>query len=245
MHHRRGHRSHRRQHARGVLLRDHPDPLPQPLSLALPQPFWCTGGVRRAYPEFRHHRGFSAHPLANKLNLLPSIRPKGLGDPWKPGSSFPPLRCEAAPGALDSPLGIFDMPLGDFVEPGTRPRPLAIGRVTRLGFGILLGFAFTWNLLSYRVLTDSDFPLNTYWIGVVIAWWYSSDLVVVGFGLRWGRWPQFAAIAAVLALVVADLVAYGEIWDLPLAWAVFLYTEFVFGFFAISFVLAAALAVPG
>ena len=137
------------------------------------------------------------------------------------------------------------MPLGDFAEPGTTPRPLAIGRVTRLAFGVLLGAAFIWNLLSYTDLTDSDFPLNTYWIAVAAAWWYSPDLVVVGFGHRWGRRPQAAALAAVLALVVVDLVAYGEIWDVPLAWAVFLYTEFVLGFFAISFVLAAALAVPG
>ena len=137
------------------------------------------------------------------------------------------------------------MPLGDFAEPGTTPRPLAIGRVTRLGFGMLLGSVFTWNLLDYTEQTGSDFPQSGYWIGVVFAWWYSSDLVVVGFGRRWGRWPQVAALLAVLALVMVDLVAYGEIWDLPLAWAVFLYTEFVLGFFAISFLLAAALAVPG
>lgn len=137
------------------------------------------------------------------------------------------------------------MPLGDFAEPGTTPRPLAIGRVTRLGFGMLLGSAFAWNLLSYRGLTDSDLPLSTYWIAVAAAWWYSRDLVIVGLGRRWGRRPQIAALVAVLALVAVDLVAYGEVWDLPLAWAVFLYTEVVLGLFAISFVLAAALAVPG
>ena len=137
------------------------------------------------------------------------------------------------------------MPLGDFAEPGTTPRPLAIGRGTRLGFGLLLGAAFTWNVLSYADLTDSDFPLSTYWLAVAAAWWYSRDLLIVGFGLRWGRRPQVAALLAVLALVVIDLVAYGGFWDLPLAWAVFVYTELVLGFFAISFVLAAALAVPG
>ncbi len=137
------------------------------------------------------------------------------------------------------------MPLGDFAEPGTTPRPLAIGRVTRLGFGVLLGAAVTWNLLSYTDLTGADFPASTYWIAVAAAWWYSRDLVIVGFGRMWGRRPQVAALAALLALVIVDLVAYGEIWDVPLAWAVFLYTESVLGFFAISFVLAATLAVPG
>ncbi len=139
------------------------------------------------------------------------------------------------------------MPLGDFAEPGTTPRPLAIGRGTRLAFGLLLGSAFTWNLLSYANLTGSDFPLSTYWLAVAAAWWYWPDLLVVGFGLGWGRGrrPQVAAVLAALALVAVDLVAYGEVWDSPLAWGVFLYTEFILGFFALSFVLAAALAVPG
>ncbi len=137
------------------------------------------------------------------------------------------------------------MPLGDFAEPGTTPRPLAIGRATRLGFGVLLGFFSILNLASYTELAGSDFPLNTYWLAVGLAWWFSSDLFVVGFGRKWGRWPQVAVFPAVVALVVVDLVAYGEIWDRPLALAVFLYTEVVLGFFTVLFVLAAALAVPG
>ena len=137
------------------------------------------------------------------------------------------------------------MPLGDFVEPGTTPRPLAIGRGTRLGFGLLLGSAFTWNFVSYAELTNSDFPLSTYWLAVAASWWWFSDLVVVGLGRRWGQWPRVAVLPVALALVLIDLVVYGQIWDSPLAWGVFLYTELVLGFFALSFVLAAALAVPG
>ena len=137
------------------------------------------------------------------------------------------------------------MPLGDFVEPGTTPRPLTIGRVTRLGFAIFLGFFFILSLLEYTELAGSDFPVSTYWIGVLFAWWYFSDLVVVGFGRRRGRSPQVSVLLVALALVVIDLVAYGEIWNSPLSWGVFLFTEFVLGFFAISFFLAATFAVPG
>ena len=72
------------------------------------------------------------------------------------------------------------MPLGDFAEPGTTPRPLAVGRLLRLGFGILLGFFFALNLLFYTDLTESDFPVSTYWFSVVFAWWFFADLVVVG-----------------------------------------------------------------
>ena len=141
------------------------------------------------------------------------------------------------------------MPLGDFAEPGTTPRPQAIGRASRLAFGILPGIVFTLILLNYTYLTDSEFHVSgysiAYWIAVVAAWVGFSDLVVVGFGRRWGRWPQVAVLPVALALVLIDLVAYGEIWDLPLAWGVFLFTGFVYGFIAISFFLAATFAVPG
>ena len=124
-------------------------------------------------------------------------------------------------------------------------RPLAIGRALRLGFGVILGLVFPWNLLNYTERAGSDFPASGYWIGVAIAWWYFSELVVGGFGRSWGRRPQVSVFLAALALVVIDLVAYGEVWDLPLAWAVFVYTEFVIGTFAISFLLSGIFGVPG
>ena len=137
------------------------------------------------------------------------------------------------------------MPLGDFVEAGTTPRPLSIGRVARLAIGTGFGFYFVWNILQFSERVSADIPVSGYWIAVGVAFWYFSDLVVVGFGRSWGRWPQVAVFPFAVALVVADLVAYGQIGDLPLAWGVFLFTEFVWGYFAISFFLAALFAVPG
>ena len=137
------------------------------------------------------------------------------------------------------------MPLGDFVKPGIAPKPLVIGRLLRFSFAILLGFGFISFLVLRTELAGSDFPVSLYWIGVAFSWWYFSDLVVVGFGRSWGRRPQAAALGLALILLMIDVVAYGEIWELPLAWGVFLFTEFFFGFLAVSFFLAAVLAVPG
>ena len=141
------------------------------------------------------------------------------------------------------------MPLGDFVELGTTPRPLVIGRLLRFGFAIFLGFGFIFFLVFRTELTGSDFPTSLsligYWIGLAFAWWYFSDLVVVGLGRSWGRRPQVAALGLAAILLMIDLVAYNELWDLPLAWGVFLFTEFFFGFLGVSFLLAAVLAVPG
>ena len=137
------------------------------------------------------------------------------------------------------------MPLGDFVEAGTVARPLLIGRAARLAFAAFTLYPFILFIVIYDDLVGSDIPTVSYWIAVFVAWWYFSDLVVVGFSRRWGRRPQVAVFPVTLALVVADIVAYGRAWAPPLGWGVFLFTEFVFGAFALSFFLAAVFAVPG
>jgi hypothetical protein len=92
--------------------------------------------------------------------------------------------------------------------------------------GILLGAGFFWLLGDYKALTGTEFQFSTFWIAVVACWWYFSALVVVGLGLRVGRWPQVAVLPAVLALGLIDLVAYGHVWDAPLAWGIYLFTQF-------------------
>ena len=106
------------------------------------------------------------------------------------------------------------MPLGDFAEAGTTPRPLLIGRAGRLAVGAFTLFVFVVNLVDYEVFvsTDASDPDVLYWIAVGVAWWYFSDLVVVSFGRSWGRWPQVAVFPVALALIVADLVAYESAW---------------------------------
>ena len=137
------------------------------------------------------------------------------------------------------------MPLGDFQEAGTVPKPLPIGRVGRLVFGAGALFYFVWNIIQLSTRVSSDVPPVGYFVGVGFAFWYFSDLVVVGFSRGWGRWPQAAVLPFALALVVADLVAYGSAWGPPLGWGVFVFTELFFGYIGISFLLAAILAVPG
>ena len=137
------------------------------------------------------------------------------------------------------------MPLGDFAEAGTIPRPLPIGRTARFLTGVGALFYFTWNIIQFSDRVGSDVPPVGYFVGVAVAWWYLSDLFVVGLSLRWGRWPQAAVILIAIALVVVDLVAYESGWGPPLGWGAFLLVELFFGYIGISFLLASAFAVPG
>ena len=54
-----------------------------------------------------------------------------------------------------------------------------------------------------------------------------------------------AILPLVSALVVADLVAYGEAWAPPLGLGLFVFTQFFYVYIGISFALAAVYAVPG
>ena len=137
------------------------------------------------------------------------------------------------------------MPLGDFAEPGSIARPLLIGRLGRFLFGVSALFYFVWNIVQVSNRVSSDVPPIGYFVGVVVAWWYFSDLAVVGLSRKWGRWPQAAVLPFVLALVVADLLAYESVWGPPLGWGLFVFAEFFFGYIGISFVLAGIFAVPG
>lgn len=137
------------------------------------------------------------------------------------------------------------MPLGDFVEPGSMAKPLPIGRVARLLSGGGTLFYFGWLIINFPELVGSDVPHWGWWIGVGFAFWYFPDLVTVGFSRSWGRWPQAAALLLPLALVLVDLAAYGSVWAPPLGWGVFSFTAFFFGYVGLSFILAAAFAVPG
>ena len=137
------------------------------------------------------------------------------------------------------------MSLGHFVAAGTTPKPLIVGRLGRLLFGIGAALFFIWNIIQQGEHVSADIPVFWYWIGVGVAWWYFSDLVVVGFSRRWGRWPQVAVAPVVVALLIASLVVYGNVWYLPLAWAVYVFTEFYYGLISTSFLLAAIFAVPG
>ncbi len=137
------------------------------------------------------------------------------------------------------------MPLGSFVDAGTIPRPLVLGRTLRLVFGGGALFYFIWNIVVFDGRVGSDIPVAGYWVGVGFAFWYLPDLVDITLGRAWGRWPQVAVLPIALALVIADLVAYESGWGPPLGWGLFIMVELFFVTLGVSFLLAGALAVPG
>ena len=137
------------------------------------------------------------------------------------------------------------MPLSDFQPTGTLPKPLIIGRLGRLTFGLASLFFFVWLLTHRGAFVGSGVPDIGWWIGVFFALYYLRDLVVVGLSLPWGRQAQVGALIIATVLLVVDQVAYQSLWGPPLGWGVFTFTALFYGSLAASFLIAAILAVPG
>ena len=137
------------------------------------------------------------------------------------------------------------MPSGDFVQPGTIPKPLAIGRSGRFLFGIGALLYLVWLIVHRGAITGQDVPGLGWWVGVLFAVYYLPDLFIVGLSRPWGRWPQVAVLGFAIALTSADLAAYGSGWGTPLGWGIFALTSFFYAVIGVAFLLAALLAVPG
>ena len=137
------------------------------------------------------------------------------------------------------------MTLGDFQQSGTLPRPLLIGRLGRLTFGLGSLFYFTWLIIYRDAFVGSSVPEFGWWIGVFFAFYYVPDLVVVGLSLRWGRLSQLAVLIIAAVLFVANLAAYQNAWAPPLGWGLVIFTGVFYGSLGVSFLIAAILSVPG
>lgn len=61
------------------------------------------------------------------------------------------------------------MPLGDFVDSGTSPKPFVIGRTLRFLFGLGATFYFVYNPVVYDALVGTDLPELGYFIPIAIA----------------------------------------------------------------------------
>ena len=137
------------------------------------------------------------------------------------------------------------MPLGDFQLTGTLPRPLVIGRLGRLAFGLGSLFFFVWLIIHRSAFVGFSVPDFGWWIGVFFALYYLPDLVMVGLSLPRGRLAQLGALIIGAVLLGVDFAAYQSAWGPPLGWGVFTFTALFYGSLGVSFLIAAVLAVPG
>ena len=140
-----------------------------------------------------------------------------------------------------------------FVPPGTLVSPGWIGRLIRLGIGLLLLKLF-YDLLRSEILMDrGDTGLTSsqvpdqvfFWVIVAWLFWIFPYVVNIGFGVSWRRWPQIVLALAASITAVYGLAVDGRPWSEPLGWILLIWLLYESLHLGVSFVLSAVLATPG
>ena len=131
-------------------------------------------------------------------------------------------------------------------EPGTLPRPGAIGRAARLLFAALCLFAL-WSVLEQvgDFLGSTSSALAQFVVAIAVAFWVFPHVVNIGFSKGWRRRPQVAIVLLLLVGAAASWIFYGSILGPPLGLIMFVWLMYVFGHLGVSFALATVLATPG
>ena len=131
-------------------------------------------------------------------------------------------------------------------EPGTLPRPGPVGRLTRLGFGLLCLY-YVYGLLQVTDdLIGQDGRIRTVlWNGILIGLFLVSYVVNIGFSRAWKKWP---AVVSAAALAIAAGVGYGlegVVETNLLALCIWVWELYVFSHLGLAFVIAAVIGTPG
>ncbi|MCZ6616939.1 MAG: hypothetical protein O7E57_02310 [Gammaproteobacteria bacterium] len=136
----------------------------------------------------------------------------------------------------------------ELVEPGSLARPGPVGRLVRLGLGVmcLLGL---WNVtgnIKAVIAAPVVVMMNPYFAALILlCFWLINYVVNIGFSKNWGRRPAYLSLAGFLILALLGFVINGEFDSLILGVPLFAWLAYFYGHLGISFVLAGALATPG
>lgn len=131
-------------------------------------------------------------------------------------------------------------------ERGTLPKPGPIGRLVRLGLGLLcLYYVYGLWLVRGDLMTDTGSIRPLLWNGVIFGLFLVSYVVNIGFSRDWKKWP--AIISAIILFAVGGIgyLQSGSIETPLLAQAILVWELYVFMHLGVSFVVAAMVRTPG
>jgi len=131
-------------------------------------------------------------------------------------------------------------------EPGSLARPGPIGRLVRLGFGVL-SLYYVYGLWEVRhdLFTDSGSIRQLIWNGILPGLFLVSYVVNIGFSRAWKKWPAFISAGLLLAAGLIGFLQAGVLETSLLAQAILYWELYIFVHLGVSFVLSAVLGTPG
>jgi hypothetical protein len=131
----------------------------------------------------------------------------------------------------------------EFKTPGTLEAPGPMGRLLRLGIGVLLA----WLIYQWIFGGGEISPANTtLWGWIVFSLLLAPYVINIGWGVIWGKWkPRLLIVAvwglgALIGALSEEISISGAVWEAIKATQVYIY-----GHLGLSFLLSALLATPG
>jgi len=130
--------------------------------------------------------------------------------------------------------------------PGSLPRPGPVGRLVRLGFGLLClwhvyGLIQVWG----NILTTDGSIRPFVWNGIIIGLFLVSYVVNIGYSRAWRKWPAIVSALAFIALAGFGYLTSGTVETELLAQAIWLWEFYVFSHLGLAFLIASVIATPG
>lgn len=131
-------------------------------------------------------------------------------------------------------------------EPGTLPRPGPVGRLVRLGLGILcLRHVYGLFQVSGSLINADGHIRPVVWNGVVIGLFLVSYVVNIGFSRDWKKWPMAVSAVALAGIGAVAYATAGTVETQLMARSIWLWELYIFSHLGWAFLIAAVIATPG
>jgi hypothetical protein len=131
-------------------------------------------------------------------------------------------------------------------DPGSLARPGPIGRLVRLGFGVL-SLYYVYGLWDVRhdLFTAAGSIRPLILNGILPGLFLVSYVVNIGFSRAWKKWPAIISAGLILVAGLFGFLQSGILETSLLARTIQIWELYVFVHLGISFVLSSFLATPG
>ena len=131
-------------------------------------------------------------------------------------------------------------------EPGSLPRPGPLGRIVRIGFGVLC----LWQLygliqVSGDLIGGDGHIRSVVWNGILIGLFLISYVINIGFSRGWKKWPAIASAGAFLAIAAFGHLATGAFETPVLARTTWFWELYLFSHLGAAFLISAVIGTPG
>lgn len=131
-------------------------------------------------------------------------------------------------------------------DPGSLPKPGPIGRLARLGFGVLCVWYVSGLIDFSGSLITSDGHIRTLvWNGLLPGLFLVSYVVNIGFSVAWGKRPAIASAVALVLLAGIGYLLHGNFENEMLASAIWIWELYVFSHLGLAFLVSGIIGTPG